>query len=136
MTLTLERQPLGQLLVSRGVLQQARLDAALDEQRRSGHEKLLGEILVEARECTEEQVAEALALSYGLPFARVSPAVADPRVVDVLPLAFLRSHVILPLFRVNNVLTLAMAEPANVFLVEDVERRTQHARAGRRRDGG
>src|SRR5690349_14283117 len=111
MTLTVERQPLGQLLIGRGVLQPAALDAALEAQRREGHRKLLGEILVEARACTEEQVAEALALSYGVPFARVSPAVADADAMTLLPADFLREHRVLPLFLVDGALTLAMAEP-------------------------
>jgi type IV pilus assembly protein PilB len=124
MTLTLERQPLGQLLVGRGVIGPAQLERALAEQRRSGHQKLLGEILVELRDCTHEEVGEALALSYGVPFARVSPAVADPRALAVLPVEFCREHLVLPLFVVRDVLTLAMAEPANPFMVEEVERRT------------
>ncbi|OPX21810.1 MAG: hypothetical protein B1H04_06025, partial [Planctomycetales bacterium 4484_123] len=68
--------------------------------------------------CTEEQIMEALARGYGIPFARVSPKIADPRVVDVLPREFLKKHCVLPLFKVRNTLTLAVAEPANVFLLE------------------
>ena len=123
MTLTLERQPLGQLLVGRGLIRPAQLDRALDRQRRSGHEKLLGEILVELRDCTTEQVAEALAQSHGVPFARVSPALVDPAAMAALPPEFCRANTVLPLFVVDGVLTLATAEPTNLFLIEEAERR-------------
>ncbi len=124
MTNTAGRKPLGQLLLGRGFLQPAQLDRALEEQRRCSHQKLLGEILVELRQCSEEQVAEALAESYGLPFARVSPRIADPKVIAVLPKAFLEKHCVLPLFLVEGVLTVAVAEPADLFLREEIERVT------------
>ena len=103
------------------------LDVALDEQRRSNHEKLLGEILVDQQFCSEEQVAEALAEADGIPFARISPRLADPQVVAILPQEFLLSNGVMPLFVVENTLTLAMAEPSNLFLVEQIERRTGHS---------
>jgi type IV pilus assembly protein PilB len=124
MSVTLEHKPLGQVLVGRGMLQPARLEAALDAQRRDGHKHLLGEILVEMRECTEEQIAEALALSFGLPFARISPELADKAVLNVLPADFARANTVLPLFVVNDVLTIAMGEPANVFLIDEISKRT------------
>ena len=126
MNLTLTRQPLGQLLLGRGVVAPAQLEVALAEQRRGARRKLLGEILVESRLCSEEQVAEALAESYGVPFARVGPRMADPKVVAVLPRDFLQREQVLPLVLVDGVLTVAVAEPANVFLLDEVRRLTGH----------
>jgi type IV pilus assembly protein PilB len=122
MIATLERKPLGQLLVSKGILAPEHLERALEEQRRNNHQKLLGEIIVEMRLCTEDQVTECLAQAYGVPYARVSPRVADPKVISVLPREFLEKHQILPLFLVEGVLTVAVPEPANVFLLEEVAR--------------
>ena len=73
MIATLERKPLGQLLLAKGVIQQEQLDRALEEQKRSGHQKLLGELLVELHFCTEDQITESLAQAYSVPYARVSP---------------------------------------------------------------
>jgi type IV pilus assembly protein PilB len=122
MIATIERKPLGQLLVGKGVLKQEQLERALEEQRRSNHQKLLGEIIVEMRLATEDQVTECLAQAYGVPYARVSPRVADPKVVSVLPREFLEKHQCLPLFLVEGVLTVAVPEPANVFLLEEIGR--------------
>src|SRR3954451_19692833 len=122
MIATLERKPLGQLLLDKGLIKPEQLDRALEEQKRSNHQKLLGEVLVELRICTEDQITEALAQAYGVPYARVSPKIADPKVIASLPKEFLEKHQVLPLFLVEKVLTVAVSEPANVFLVEEVER--------------
>ena len=117
-----EPKPLGQLLINRGVLRPAQLEQALDEQRRTERQKLLGEILVEQKWCSPEQVAEALAHSYGVPFVRLTPRLADPKVVHLLPRAFMERNLVLPLFKVEGVLTVAVPEPADVFLPEEMER--------------
>src|SRR5690554_5704470 len=105
MIATAQRQPLGQLLLNHGFVKPEQLQRALDEQRRSNHQKLLGEVLVELRICTEDQVTEVLAEAYAVPYARVSPRIADPKVIDVLPKEFLEQHQVLPLFLVEGTLT-------------------------------
>jgi type IV pilus assembly protein PilB len=122
MIATLERKPLGQLLLSRGIVTTEHLERALEEQKRSNHQKLLGEVLIELRFCSEDQIIEALAEAYGVPYARVSPKVADPKVIGLLPKEFLDKHSVLPLYLVQGVLTVAVPEPANVFLIEEIER--------------
>ena len=56
-----KRKPLGQLLIDKGVVKPEQLERALEEQKRSNHQKLLGEVLVEMRFCTEDQITESLA---------------------------------------------------------------------------
>lgn len=113
---------LGDLLVGQGRLTAEQLEQALEEQRSRGHNRLLGEILVELGFVTEQTVMECLAQSYGVPYARVTPRLADPRVIDSLPRDFIDAHCVLPLFRVGEFLTIAVSEPANLFLVEEIER--------------
>jgi type IV pilus assembly protein PilB len=123
-TQTGKRLQLGQLLIRRGAVTEEQLEQALEHQRRTGGALLLGEVLVKLDLCAEEQIMEALAEGYEVPFARISPRLADPRVIDILPREFLEKHCLLPLFKVRNRLALAVNEPANVFLVEEVERLT------------
>jgi type IV pilus assembly protein PilB len=115
---------IGDLLVDRGIISPAQLKEALEEQTVHGHRRLLGEVLIELNFASEAQIMEALAECYGVPFARITPRVADPRITETLPREFLESHCVLPLFRVNGVLTIAVSEPANLFLVEEIERLT------------
>jgi len=119
-----QRLQLGQLLIQQGALTGEQLDRALTYQRESGGSLLLGEVLQKLNLCSEEAVMAALAGAYGVPFARVSPRVADPKVMDVLPREFLDRHTVLPMFKVRNRLTLAVNEPANLFLMEEIGRLT------------
>ncbi|MHC4436223.1 MAG: GspE/PulE family protein [Planctomycetota bacterium] len=116
------KMQLGQLLLARGVVTAEQIDKALAEQKDKGHRKLLGELLVEMGYCTENQIAAALAEGYGVPYAQVTPKICDPKVVEILPREFLEEYIILPLFKVHNVLTVAVNEPTNVFLIDEIER--------------
>jgi type IV pilus assembly protein PilB len=117
---------IGDLLVKRGFLAQKDLESALSHQReRPGGGQLLGEILVDSGYCTEEQVVECLAAEYGVPYARLDARLFDPRVVDVLPREMIEQNLILPLFVVRGVLTLAISEPSNLFLIDEVRGHTK-----------
>ena len=123
---TLPQLPLGEMLVARGYLNDSQLSEALDKQSDAGHHKLLGEVLVELGYLTDEQVLEVLADAYGIPFVSNTTRFADPKVVEVLPREFVEEHRVLPLFLVRGVLTVAVAEPANLFLIEEISRMTGH----------
>ncbi len=113
---------LGQLLLSRGIVTAEQIEKALTEQKEKGHRKLLGELLVEMNYCTENQIASALAEAYGVPYAQVCPKICDAKALEILPREFLEEHIILPLFKVYDVLTVAVSEPTNVFLIDEIER--------------
>lgn len=115
------RLQLGEVLKSRGLVTTEHIQAALAEQKEKGHRKLLGELLVEMGFCNENQIASALAEAYGVPYAQVSPKLCDPKVIEILPRDFLNEHIVLPLFKVNDVLTIAVTEPANLFLMDEIE---------------
>ena len=113
---------LGQLLMARGVVTAQQIEKALTEQTEKGHHKLLGELLVEMGYCTENQIASALAAGYDVPYAQVSPKICDAKTFEILPREFLEQHLVLPLFKVHDVLTVAVSEPTNVFLIDEIER--------------
>ncbi len=113
---------LGELLIERGIVTAEQLEMALAEQKDKGHRKLLGELLVEMGYCTENQIASVLAHSYGVPYAQVGPKICDPKVLEILPREFLEEHIVLPLFKVHDMLTVAVSEPTNVFLLDEIER--------------
>jgi len=119
---TENKTQLGQLLLARGIITQEQIEKALAEQKEKGHRKLLGELLVEMNYCTENQIASALAEAYGVPYAQVSPKICDAKTLEILPREFLEEHIILPLFKIYDVLTVAVSEPTNVFLMDEIER--------------
>lgn len=112
------RPRLGDLLVRRGYLTAERLQEALRLQNEGEQARLLGEVLIDREFCTEEQVLECLAVEFQLPFVRLEARLFDPKVVELLPRDFIEKHVVLPLFKVRDTLTVAVAEPSDVFLVD------------------
>ncbi len=119
-TATKRPKPVGEILVGQKLLTREQIAKALDVQKRSGNRKLLGELIVELGYCTEAQVVEALADAYSVPFARIAPNLVDPKIIKALPREFIEANAVLPVFRVDNVLTVAVTEPSNVFLVEEI----------------
>ena len=113
---------LGQVLLTHGVVTQDQVDQALERQKTVGHSKLLGELLVELEFCTDNQICAALAEAYDVPYAPLTPKLCDPAVVELLPRDFLEEHIVLPLFKVHDTLTVALSEPSNVFMIEEIQR--------------
>lgn len=114
------KRRLGDLLVARGYLALEQLEQALREQRDGKGAQLLGEVLVERQLCTEEHVLECLAVEFGVPYVRLDNKLFDPKMFDLIPREFIEKHTVLPLFRVRDVLTVALAEPTNVFLLDQL----------------
>lgn len=115
---------LGNILVEKGILSLERLQEALDLQKRSNGTKLLGEILIEREFCSEDQVTECLAQVYLLPYAKLEPRLADPKIVEVLPREYIEKNLVFPLFNIRGVLTVALSEPTNLFLLDEMSRAT------------
>lgn len=114
----------GDLLVDRGMISPDQLSQALDYQRNSDGRKLLGNVLVELGFVTSEQVMEAVADSYGLPFAKIDSSMIDTALTETLPLEFCEKQCVVPMFLVEGRLTVAVSDPANVFIAEEIGRLT------------
>ena len=117
-------KPLGEALLSRGLISQTQLEKALEVQTSKEGHRLLGEVLVDLGFVDQSSITEVLAEGYGVPFARQISRIADPAIVEMLPSEFMRQHHVLPLFLVQGVLTIAASEPSNLYLFEEVQRRT------------
>jgi len=111
---------LGDLLVAERYLTEEQLREALAEQKRGGRNKLLGEMLVDLEFCTEDQIVECLAKEYGVPYAKLDARMCDPKVVDVLPREYIENNLVMPLFVIRGALIIAVAEPSNLFLIDEL----------------
>ena len=112
---------LGNVLLERGFLSEDGLQSALEAQKGAGGKnKLLGEILVDEEFCSEDQVAECLAEVYDVPYAKLDQRICDMSVVEVLPREYIEANLVLPLFSVRGALTVAVSEPSDLFLTDEV----------------
>jgi len=108
---------LGDILLDEGLVTEAQLMAALDEQVIRGES--LGRVLVGIGMLTEAQLVRALANQVGMPFMELSDYPIDRTAVALLPGAMCRRYTVLPIGVVEGCLVLAMADPGNVLAVDD-----------------
>ena len=87
---------IGQLLISRGLLQPDHLSEALAEQQEIGSR--LGMILVRRGFVEEETLIRTLAGQLKLPVARIRGKRVGPEVVECIPVDVAEKHRCLPLF--------------------------------------
>ena len=111
---------IGDLLLNRGYVSEEQLQSALTRQQQGGRNKLLGEVLVELEYCTEDQIVECLATEYGVPYAKLDSGLLDLSIIDVLPREYIEQNLVLPLFEIRGTLTIAVSEPSNLFLIDEI----------------
>ena len=112
------RQPLGEMLLTEGLITQAQLDAALKAQAERGLP--IGQLLVEDGAVTEAVLMAALARQLGLEFVDLAEYPIDRGAVALLPEAMARRILALPITWADDRLVVAMADPGNVLAVDDM----------------
>src|SRR3989442_8034507 len=113
-----QRKRIGDILVEPGVISAQQLTGARARQRRTGER--LGRILGEQKVATEKQIAQALAAQLDLPLVNLASARIDPKAVKLIPEALARKRRVLPLVLEGDHLVIAMADPLDVYAVDDV----------------
>jgi hypothetical protein len=113
---------LGDILLEGGHLTQQQLATAVDEQRRLG--RSLGRVLVDMGMLSEGQLVAALATQIGLRFVDLSDYAVDGSAVSRCPAPVCRRHTAIPIGYEDGKLVVAMADPANVFAVDDIRSMT------------
>jgi type IV pilus assembly protein PilB len=109
---------LGQMLVERGVLTDDDLDRAL-EQQRSTH-KRLGEVVVEMGMASDLDVARVLADHFGVLFVDLDERAPDFAVTSLISEEVARRYRALPIERWSDQIVVAMANPGDVFALDDI----------------
>ena len=110
--------PLGALLIDEGLLTDAQLDAALSEQARSG--KPLGRLLIESGNISEAELVRTLARQVGLEFVDLNDRPVDASVASLVTESLARRYQAIPIGWEDGRLVVAMADPSNVFAVDDI----------------
>ena len=109
---------LGDILLEGGLVSPPQLEAAYVEQQRVG--RALGRVLIEQGVLTESQLVAALATQIGLRFVDLSEFSVDGSAIGRVPGAVCRRHSAMPIGFEDGKLLVAMADPANVFAIDDI----------------
>jgi type IV pilus assembly protein PilB len=105
-----------------GLVTEAQLDAAVVEQARAG--KPLGRILIEHGVVSEADVVRTLAEQVGLEFVDLGDLSVDATAVGLISEAVARRYQAIPICWRDDRLLVAMADPSNVFALDDIRAAT------------
>src|SRR5215218_9932779 len=118
---------IGEILISEGKISREQLEMALTMQRDDNRK--LGEILLSLGFVTAEDLAQSLARHLKMEYvviSELSPDEVDAEVLRLLDEGTLRKYMVLPLRFENGRLVVAMSDPNNLYVLEDLRMITKH----------
>jgi type IV pilus assembly protein PilB len=110
------KKRLGKILVEAGVVSEEEIQEALESQ----NGRSLVRTLVELGYAKEEDIAKAIAEATGLPYVKLSDYEVDPAATALIPEEMARRYSMIPIKIEGGNLIVAMADPSNVFAVDDL----------------
>ncbi|WP_374720192.1 GspE/PulE family protein [Parageobacillus toebii] len=112
-----ERKRLGDLLVEAGLITEAQLEEALKEKAPG---QKLGDALLQRGYITEQQLIEVLEFQLGIPHVSLYRYPIDPKLTNLIPKEFAKRHMVMPLKIEGERLLVAMADPMDFFVIDDL----------------
>ncbi|MBI4381759.1 MAG: type IV-A pilus assembly ATPase PilB [candidate division NC10 bacterium] len=112
-------QQLGQMLLTANLITPKQLERALAQQKTLGGR--IGSHLAKLGYISEEEISSFLSRQYGVPAADLSNIKIDPALTKLVPAELADKHSLIPLSRAGSVLTVAMANPSDIFAIDDVK---------------
>lgn len=110
---------LGDLLVKMSRITEQQLIEALKVQKNEGGK--LGEIIIKMNFITEKGILEALSDQFGIPQINLDQTEIDPDVIPLIPLNTIRRFHIMPIRKMNNMLTIAISDPTKAFDLKEIK---------------
>ena len=110
---------LGELLLKENMVSPQQLQEALNHQKMNGGK--LGKAFVSLGFVKDEEITSLLSRQYGVPSINLDHFEVDPAIIKIIPAETARKYQVLPLSRSGATLTIAMADPTNVFAMDDIK---------------
>lgn len=112
-------QKLGNFLVREGLITPEQLENALQEQKANGG--MLGSNLVKMGYIEEAELMEFLSKQFGVPSTDPSKLDIDLDVIEMIPGNIVNKYRIVPISLEGQTLTIAMVDPSNIFIIDDIK---------------
>src|SRR3954469_17301625 len=111
-------KPLGQVLKEMELISEGQIQEALQIQRKQGG--VIGEILVGLGYVAREEILLALAAQMRMEVVDLDEIEIDPVVINKVPANLSKSYNVIPIKFENSILTVAMANPQDVNVLDDL----------------
>jgi len=110
---------IGELLLRERLITPDQLKKAIDEQKKSGGR--LGFNLTKLGYITEKDLTAFLSRQYGIPTIDLSSQEVDHEIVKLIPEDVAQKYQVIPVSRTGSTLVVAMADPSNIFAIDDIK---------------
>jgi len=117
-----KKKMLGEMLVASGLIKEEQLKLALDGQKKQGGK--IGEILVNLGFISEHNLATFLGRQLHIPYIEIEKQLIDVDAVKMIPADMARRVAAIPLYKDREALVVAMADPLNIFGLDDIQKAT------------
>ena len=114
-----DNERIGELLVKENLITPLQLKNAVTAQRSSGGR--LGHELTKLGYIEENELIAFLSKQYSVPSINLSEFEIDQEVLKVLPKEVVTRHQVIPVNRTGGTLIVAMADPSNIYAVDDIK---------------
>ena len=113
---------LGELLIQEKLIDSEQLKSALDFHKKN--DIGIGSAIVSLGYLSEEEMAQALSRQLGYPYINLDQFEVYPDVISLIPVEIAKKYLIMPIHRIRSFLTLAMVDPTDLGIIEDIRFRT------------
>ena len=110
---------IGEILLKASLITNDQLHQALQEQKRTGER--LGSLLVKMGFLAEDEILSCLSKQFGVPAIDLETFQIESSVLETIPIQTAKKYTVIPISRVGGTLTLAMADPSDIFAIEDIK---------------
>jgi type IV pilus assembly protein PilB len=110
---------IGELLLKEKLINHDQLQQAVEEQKKGGGR--LGFNLTKLGHISEKELTDFLGKQYGIPTVEIVEAELDVEIVRLIPEDVARKYQVLPVSRNGATLVVAMADPSNIFAIDDIK---------------
>ncbi len=113
---------LGELLLKEKLLNSEQLKSA--EEYKKQNDVAMGSAIISLGLVSEEEMAQALSRQLGYPYINLDQFEVYPDVINLIPIEIAQKYLIMPIHRIRSFLTLAMVDPTDLDVIEDIRFRT------------
>lgn len=113
------KERLNKLLLEKGLITSKKLNEALDIQKEKGGK--LSDILIEKGYVDKKDLMVVLSEELGIPPINLSRYKIDPPLIKLIPRKLAQHYQVIPISKMGNLLTVAMADPLNIFAIDEMK---------------
>jgi type IV pilus assembly protein PilB len=112
------KERLTEILIKNKLLTEEQLNQALEIQKEKGGR--LSDIITALKFIREEELVSVLSQGLGFPLIDLKRFKIDPEIAKIIPADIARHYQIIPISKMGSTVTLAMADPLNIFAIDHV----------------